>query len=149
MNRTKKHINKIIEFIMERSPTFSKWVNEEWKDGDGNKCYPINEEEDFDYYECQDDAGIYVILPDLIKYFEAVVNKNNFKEAQNFLDCYWDFYKLFEKEYHTLAKTDTMQNLTRVELFESIDCFDEKTKEKVVELLPEGLKKDYLFCCNN
>lgn len=91
-----------------------------------------------------DEAGMYIVIADINRYFENCIKNGYFDKAETFLKIYWEFYKKFQDEYHKLERSDTMQNLTRVELFETIDTFDEKTKEKVVELLPEELKQDYL-----
>ena len=92
-----------------------------------------------------DEAGMYIVIADINRYFENCVKNGRFDKVKTFLEVYWDFYKEFEAEYHKLERSDTMKNLTRVELFETIDTFDEKVKEKVVGLLLEELKKDYLL----
>ena len=100
MNRTKMLENEIIEFIMGRSAIFSKWVNEDWKNPDGNKIYPLNEEEEFNWYECQD--ADYVEFWGLCgsffdDYLKKIYKQKNVEEIKNFFKIIEDLLVYFSK----------------------------------------------------
>jgi hypothetical protein len=123
--------NKVIKFFTDKIPEIEDFLKLTYSDCANNES-----------------VGLNMVMADIDRYFTNCVKKQRFDKAKEYLSVYWNFYQTFEKEYHTIEKSDTMQNLTRVELFETIDCFDEETQKKVVEFLPKELKADYLLCSN-
>lgn len=108
---------------MERSPTFSKWVNEEWKNPDGNKIYPLNEEENFDYFECQDADylefwGVLGTIFDI--YLKKIYKQRDVDELKNFFKIIEDLLYWFSKTSQDIESGNiSLSELFLREMFEA------------------------------
>ena len=97
----------------------------------------------FKYYENDESAGMYIVLPDIVRYLTNCVNDKNYTKVEEFFNVYNEFYEKFAEEYHRVVNGDTMYNLNAVELFEIIEEFEEDDKKKIIPLMSEKLQKEY------
>lgn len=129
----------------------------------------------FNYYDETESAGMYIVLPDIIRYLTTCVKKEDYNKVEEFFKVYNVFYEEFAKEYEVLSQNndckdlekilsykendelskknfeyikqrlqnETMYNLNAVELFEILDDYEEKERQKVVPFMSKKLQKEY------
>ena len=158
--KSKKRLfeEKVVEFFISQIPEIDDFVKDT-----------------FLYADETESVGMYIVLPDIIRYLTNCVKKADYTKVEEFFKVYNVFYEKFAKEYETLARNDdcnyletilslkdndelakknfefinqtlqneTMYNLNAVELFEILDNYEEKERQKVVSLMSEKLQKDY------
>lgn len=132
--KSKKRLfeEKVIKFFVSKIPEINGFVNDIYY------SYDITEE-----------AGMYIVLPDIIRYLTSCVKKCDYVKVEEFFNAYNIFYEEFADEYHEIVPSDTMYNLNAVELFEIIDTYEKKERKKVISLMGKKLQKDYKKCCKN
>lgn len=149
---------KVIKFFVSQIPEINDFVKNTFK-----------------YYDETESAGMYIVLPDIIRYLTTCVKKEDYNKVEEFFKVYNVFYEEFAKEYEDLSQNndckdlenilsnkesdelskknfeyikqilqnETMYNLNAVELFEILDDYEEKERQKVVPFMSKKLQKEY------
>lgn len=94
--------NDIVEFFTQNIPDVQEYVKDS-----------------FDGYAEDESVGLYILFPDILRYFEACVKNRNEGKAKKFIEILEEFRDKFRERYHKLT-TETMDNFIGVAFFE--DC---------------------------
>ena len=118
--------NDIVEFFNQNIPDVQEYVKDS-----------------FDGYAEDESVGLYILFPDILRYFEDCVKNRNEGKAKKFIEILEEFRDKFRERYHKLT-TETMDNFIGVAFFE--DCVDGFNKEEIDFVLPlfgEKLASEY------
>lgn len=113
--------NDIVEFFTQNIPDVQEYVKDS-----------------FDGYAEDESVGLYILFPDILRYFEDCVKNRNEGKAKKFIEILEEFRDKFRERYHKLT-TETMDNFIGVAFFE--DCVDGFNKEEMDFVLPLFSKK--------
>ena len=108
--------NEIVEFFTQNIPDIQEYVKDS-----------------FDGYAEDESVGLYILFPDILRYFEDCVKNRKKEKVKNFIEILEEFRDKFGKSYHKLT-TETMDNFIGVAFFE--DCVDGLNKEEIDFVLP-------------
>ena len=118
--------SEIVEFFTRNIPDVQEYVKDS-----------------FDGYEDDESVGLYILFPDILRYFEDCVKNRNEGKAKKFIEILEEFRDKFGERYHKLT-AETMDNFIGVAFFE--DCVDGFNKEEIDFVLPlfgEKLASEY------
>ncbi len=118
--------NEIVEFFTQNIPDVQEYVKDS-----------------FDGYLEAESVGLYILFPDILRYFEYCVKNRNKGKLNKFIKILEEFRDKFGESYHKLTK-ETIDNFIGVAFFE--DCVDGLNKEEIDFVLPlfsEKLASEY------
>ena len=118
--------NEIVEFFTQNIPDVQEYVKDS-----------------FDGYLEAESVGLYILFPDILRYFEDCVKNRNKGKLNKFIKILEEFRDKFGESYHKLTK-ETIDNFIGVAFFE--DCVDGLNKEEIDFVLPlfsEKLASEY------
>lgn len=118
--------NEIVEFFTQNIPDVQEYVKDS-----------------FDGYVEDESVGLYILFPDILRYFEDCVKNKNKGKATKFIEILEEFRDKFGESYHKLT-TETMDNFIGVAFFEDyVDGFNKEEIDFVLPLFSEKFASEY------
>ena len=126
--KSKKRIfeEKVVHFFVSQIPEINDFVKD---------C--------FEYYDITESAGMYTVLPNIIRYLTSCVKKADYVKVKDFFKVYNVFYEEFEAEYQNLANNDEYKGLENI-----VSNGPDESARKNFEFIKDTLKNETMYNLN-